>query len=62
MKQVICKLKKHKRDKENTYLGTGKNDRYKWVIKCVRCGYVLEYESPHARLISTEMKFGFTGE
>ena len=32
-----------------------------WRIKCKRCGYKIEYQSPCARLVGTEMRFGFTG-
>jgi len=62
MKKIICRLKGHIRDKENTFLGDGKSERFKWSIKCKRCGTTCEYESPHARLVGEEIKFGFTGD
>jgi len=56
MKKIICWLKGHKR-------GFTKYKGNKcWQIKCRRCEYVLEYQSPMARLIGTEIRFGFDGK
>ena len=60
MKRIICFLKKHKsgKTKYNCDLkGSGI-----WKIECVRCKYKIEYRSPWARLVGTEMKFGFDGK
>ncbi len=56
MNKILCFFKKHKRGLTD-YEGHGV-----WCIKCKRCGYTIKYKSPHARLIATEIRFGFTGE
>ena len=56
MKKIICWLVGHKRGK-TFYKGKGI-----WHVECRRCGFTLEYESPMARLVGTEIKSGFDGE
>lgn len=56
MKKIICWFKGHKRGK-TVYLG-----KDMWYIQCSRCEYELEYDSPWARLVSTEIRWGFDGE
>lgn len=56
MNKIICFFTSHK-SSNGHYLG---NKR--WKIECSRCGKILVYPSPHARLISLEMKFGFDGK
>jgi hypothetical protein len=57
MKKLICWIKGHKRGE--TWYNPWK--KY-WYIECVRCAYQLNYQSPHARLVGTELKFGFDGD
>ena len=56
LNKIICYFKRHKRGK-TFYKGKGY-----WHIEWERCGYILEYKSPHVRLVSSEMRFGFDGE
>ena len=57
MKKIICFFKGHKRG--NTWYLPWKKA---WMVKCKKCSYKIIYESPMARLVGTEMKFGFDGE
>jgi hypothetical protein len=64
MKKIICWLKGHKRGKSfcsQNYNGIRNFNNYVWTIKCSRCGYKIEYLSPRARLVGTEIRFGFDG-
>ena len=51
---LICLFKGHKRGKTKAVKGG-------WKIKCKRCGYVVEYNSPMARLFGKEISLGFDG-
>ena len=53
--KLICLFKGHKRGKTK-YLGNKH-----WLIECSHCGYKIKYRSPLARLVGTEMEFGFDG-
>ena len=62
--KIICWFKGHKRGK--TWSRTGYVYHYvtgntHWHIQCKRCGYRIDYSSPRARLIGTEMSYGFDG-
>ncbi|MCK9371312.1 hypothetical protein M0R04_15470 [Candidatus Dojkabacteria bacterium] len=58
MKKIICWLKGHERGSTSVI----RHSKYStWTIKCKRCGYRIIYESPIARLVGTEIKFGFDG-
>ena len=55
MMKLRCFFKNHSRGKTK-YLGDGY-----WYVKCKRCGYSIEYESPGGRLIGEEIARGFDG-
>jgi len=55
----------HKRGKtEHTRYCNGYTFKHHttWFIECVRCGLKLEYDSPLARLVGTEISNGFDGK
>jgi hypothetical protein len=52
--KAICWWRGHRRG-VTKYLG----DKT-WSVRCRRCGFKLDYQSPHARLVGTEMREGFT--
>lgn len=56
MRKIVCKIKGHKRG--DTWYKPWLKE---WHIECERCGHIIEYRSPHARLIGTELKLGFDG-
>ena len=65
MKKIICWLKGHKRGKTisaSNYRGMRQFNNVLWTIECSRCGYKIQYNSPRARLIGTEMNYGFDGD
>lgn len=59
MNKIICFFRGHRR-KECRIISSTENS-YTWRIRCGRCGFEIEYVSPHARLVGTEMQFGFDG-
>lgn len=56
---LICFFKGHKRGKTTS---TFNLTTRRWKIKCKRCGYEIEYDSPLCRLVSKEMSYGFDGK
>jgi hypothetical protein len=65
MKRLICLFKGHKRGEtwsRTGYIYHNIKGHTHWHVKCKRCGYRIDYYSPRARLVGTEMCFGFDGE